>query len=87
MDFEKLCERAGYAVMPYSGRGMDGRYCLGIVVDKLQELMADLIECADPDETRELSNVVRTLRTDGMGFDIVVYFPGVPAPVEHEDEQ
>lgn len=61
----------------YSGRGMYGETCLGLVVDKPDILVGlalgqvlDQID-ADPFE------VVSRARTDNMGRSTIIYFPGV----------
>lgn len=50
----------------YCGRGMFGKSCLGIVC-------SDYIECIEQAASRGL----RGAQFDNMGFDFIVYWPGV----------
>lgn len=65
----------------YSGRGMFGAKCLGIVGD-LGTVVANLIATAlytEIDEKEEITNALGGISFDSMGrSDSIVYFPGVP---------
>lgn len=63
----------------YSGRGCYGAYCWGMILPRdrvsrfLVELALELAEHDDADTARELAGAART---DDMGLDTIVYFPG-----------
>jgi hypothetical protein len=75
-------------VIEYSGRGMNGQTCLGIVasdVDRLMVLVEDAIErivsLLDGIEQWDAEELVEVLRTGGqidtVGLNEVIYWPGV----------
>ncbi len=86
-----LLDGAGFETRSYSGRGMYGRRCVGVVVENLGSFIADTIseivdrlaymseeEREDHNPATEMEQVVRAFRnmkTDNMGMDIIVYFP------------
>ncbi|HEY8095286.1 MAG TPA: hypothetical protein VIE65_04225 [Methylobacter sp.] len=96
--FQELIEEAGHETRSYSGRAMYGKQCLGVETSDIGTLVADVFQAiADSDggegTLRDLAAMAeqgfRGLRTDSMGMDIIVYFPGVPyesEPSEDEDE-
>lgn len=71
----------------YSGRGMFGATCIGVVVDDPTDL-ADLIGalmCAGEDDLAAgLMDQPRA--TDNMGRGTIVYWPGVRAAQDDEEE-
>ncbi len=86
----------------YSGRGMFGEQCLGITVDReisevglgakliLEYMVAhseaeDLDYDATPDEN-EILDILERSCTDSMGLGTIVYFPGIPDPVNVIEE-
>lgn len=65
----------GFVHENYSGRGMYGARCLGIVVGNMNEAFKFFIIAGmvlDVDDVRELAE---NARTDNMGYDMIVYFP------------
>jgi hypothetical protein len=73
----------------YSGRGMYGRRCLGVTLDRdsgmnqlefVANLAASLAEMADRDEDAQdaLYLIQGNIASDSMGLGSVVYFPDVP---------
>ena len=81
-------ERAGvydYEVRKdYSGRGMRGAKCLGLVVDSPADAYAILAGAAaeaEYDDETDLADewlaLFRKSRLDSMGLQSIVYFPGV----------
>lgn len=71
----------------YSGRSMYGRECLGVTTHSMGDLIADVMVAAadwtqdEPDGDRaagDAAEAFRQMRTDSMGHDTIVYFPGVP---------
>lgn len=73
----------------YSGRGMYGRSCLALVSDSIQELYTALVYSIEmnKDEDILVSEILYDLQPkfDSMGTGYVMYFPGVIA--EEEDDQ
>lgn len=73
----------------YSGRGMHGDSCFGVVLRLGRELSIFIFglgyECRDLDDSdspeyqelaANLHKMARVAQTDSMGSDIIVYFPG-----------
>jgi len=68
----------------YSGRGMDGRTCFGLTIGRNEErevfaalgYLAGLTEGREDDADIDLMELARYARTDSMGRDTIVYFPG-----------
>lgn len=95
MEFKELCElieAAGYSVRSYSGRGMNGKVCLGIDTDNTaMTLVLDLIKealgsvntsCGDRayesiGEVQDLCDMLKNSRSDSMGRGYIVYFPEI----------
>ena len=81
---QMICEMNDLESRSYSGRGMFGRECLGIVGKTVADVTADLFDGLDgldlPDMDaafNELSAALRSSRTDSMGMDVIVYFPEI----------
>ncbi len=72
----------------YSGRGMFGRECFGVVTDEsVGKVIAAIIRNIDDfDVVEEFARVLEDLRTDSMGLSAIIYFPGWNLPEEVEDE-
>lgn len=72
----------------YSGRGMYGSTCVGIVASDLLQLGAAIARVVeDNDELRD--ELLSNSRTDSMGYDTIVYWTRVTcsdAPDEDDDE-
>lgn len=70
----ELIESAGYDVREYSGRGMYGRQCIGLVTDDpWLSVLADLVaHCEDVDDA---ASIIRKCRRDDMGRGTVLYWP------------
>lgn len=73
----------------YSGRGMYGGSCFGVVVHSQRDVNILLFglgyECRDLEESdsseyeqlaESLHRMARVAQVDSMGTDIIVYFPG-----------
>lgn len=78
-----------YTVRDYSGRGMYGNSCAGIVLEGQREanrflmaLAALTVEKAlyadesDPDPSSDAMELAESVAMDSMGHGVVVYFPG-----------
>lgn len=100
MDADKLIEileDAGYEPQSYSGRGMYGKECVGVVVESGRggfRLGAELAKSAaylaedEEDVHTVLSELAElSVSTDAMGFDVIVYFPGVAWPEQDEQDE
>ncbi len=67
----------------YSGRGMYGRNCLGVVcgnpmADLLQVVSSVAENAEDPQEVADFINTLGRPSTDNMGRDAIVYFEALP---------
>lgn len=65
----------------YSGRGMYGDSCIGFVFDSghMHGVTMALIDALGID----LANEITTSRTDNMGLDTIIYYPGVKTQAAH----
>jgi hypothetical protein len=79
-----LLEDANHKPRSYSGRGMFGKECVSVSLDRhtdVSEFFADVLEVlCDSKEYEtiyEFIRLMRETRTDGMGLGIVVYWPGI----------
>lgn len=88
---QQVFEDADFIVRGYSGRGMYGKTCLGVVTENLAELIAALIEGTNDDERKEVAEAIRTMQMDSFGRDTIVYFPKIQFQedefIEGEDEE
>jgi hypothetical protein len=71
---------AGYEPEAYSGRGMTGRQCVGVVCDRPIEVVLDVIQslCRHADGVDEVEDLVEALsgsHTDNMAMQTVIYWP------------
>lgn len=67
-------------ITDYSGRGMYGEKCLGIVTPNQMELIGYMLEeINDREDSKELINefsqMIRNCRIDNMGYNYILYFP------------
>lgn len=60
----------------YSGRGMYGATCFGLVVSKSDVLVGYALGRFLEERGYDAFEVLEAARTDSMGYDAVVYFPG-----------
>ena len=69
-----IIDIVGYDTCSYSGRGMYGKECIGIVTDEpVRAVLSGLIrECANVDEA---ADIVVGHRTDNMGLSTIIYWP------------
>lgn len=98
MDADRLIEaieEAGFTARDYSGRGMYGRVCVGFTTGDLFKAgvavaMAAALAADEGEERGAMLDLQDlSVRTDQMGFDVIVYFPGVAWPEgrAREDEE
>jgi len=75
-------ENAGFEVRSYSGRGMNGRVCLGVELDGTTsfELAAKIAgELLDADDADAIGDLARlSVCQDSMGKGTIIYFPEIP---------
>lgn len=88
-----LLESYDLPVQSYSGRGMYGKTCLGVVIplhgqgkllQKIVKGAAELAAADDPNEPHyeEVADAMDSYATDFMGkSDMIVYWPDVPFTV------
>lgn len=69
MTLQQQIEGWGYKTQSYSGRGMEGRECLGVIIGGINELFLLGSRCP------HFGNV--SVRTDTLGYDTIAYFPGI----------
>lgn len=67
-------------VTDYSGRGMYGEQCLGIVTSNSMELIASILEEINFQKDSkslidEFSQMIRNCKIDNMGYNYILYFP------------
>lgn len=73
---KKLVDGTEYHLRSYSGRGMYGAECVGVVADDLQTFFGDVIESSPVDLDRwHLGFLLKNARTDGMGRQTIIYWP------------
>ena len=93
---QKLIEGSDedFKVRSYSGRGMFGKRCLGIEVDReysLGDVFAAILEAIANDDCvlneqglEEAAEAFRNMSSDNMGLGMIYYFPNVPYSDEVE---
>ena len=75
---QAILESTVDGVQSYSGRAMYGRSCLGVETNDVGDLFAAVLEQVEgDDDTREIQDAFRNMRTDAMGRGTIVYFPNV----------
>ena len=80
-DIQKLAEDMNIETRSYSGRGMMGRTCLGIVVNDETELFALFYSLG----AYNMKMPFGPVRTDNMGFSTIYYWP-LEEYVESEED-
>ena len=66
----------------YSGRGMYGRECIGVVCDSLRDFMRLVHEVVcmvenDGGCPHDATSILADVSTDGMGLSTIYYFTGL----------
>lgn len=79
--FKDFIYSAGYVPRSYSGRGMYGQKCLGVVIDNaFGKFFADLFGEAkylDKNKFEVIQEAFNSMKTDSMGLGTIVYFENV----------
>lgn len=83
----------------YSGRGMYGRTCFGVVVprstssfDVAMSIIADMINTdQNQSDINEIMEALSEAREDSLGLDTILYFPNlqidrIQSDIEDEEE-
>lgn len=94
---QRVLEDAGYECRSYSGRGMFGRECLGVSLDRYASefaLIADVLAnmpVSSDGETMEdsldtLAKAFRGANQDQIGLGTIVYWPAVPYVGDENDD-
>jgi hypothetical protein len=86
--FIEMAEDANQRVRSYSGRGMYGKYCVGISTDGADEVgvLGEIAEQVADESLRDLIELFATgARIDQMGRGNIVYFPSLKWPEGRED--
>ena len=79
---ESFCRDSGYDMRDYSGRGMFGRTCVGIVcynpLGVLRDLCVEIVlRASNTDEAAQLMLSLGNPATDSMGMGSILYFPNI----------
>lgn len=64
----------------YSGRGMFGRSCLGVVIKQgysFMDFIINLTKYMDNNEVEDTYFSLEGASYDSLGFDTIVYFPNI----------
>jgi|688.fasta_scaffold681483_1 hypothetical protein len=69
----------------YSGRGMYGDSCVGIVTHSLLELGAVISRLVEDEELRD--ELITNSSTDSMGYDTIVYWSRVTCSDSEEEDE
>ncbi len=75
----------------YSGRGMYGETCIGLVgSDHVEQMVAKVVyqlcQCNLPEKF--INEVIESIQSDNMGFNTIIYFVGydIDDPHRHHDD-
>ncbi len=85
---QRVLEAGGLECQSYSGRGMFGASCLGVVTRSPGELaeavLQGVLELGDltPEDYAGVKARLHNSRRDSMGFDIISYWPSTPYVAE-----
>lgn len=99
MDNNSIEVRSGSVRTGYSGRGMFGRECLGIVMDRYDmdswrvdmiDTIAEVTQNSDDDSTvslfKKFKSCLKSPSRDSMGLSQIEYFESISIPKEYYDE-
>jgi hypothetical protein len=80
-DLQEFLEDYNFECRSYSGRGMYGRECLGVVVDTMTEMFGLVYDAG----AQGVPLGTYSMHWDSMGTSTIFYWPGVEF-VEDEDD-
>ncbi len=74
---KEFCDDYGlYFTDDYSGRGMYGEKCIGIVTGgSIAEMLIDLCDYLHAAGIEMVGEYITSVKQDSMGLDKIVYFP------------
>lgn len=77
-ELKDALDMAGYNPTDYSGRGMFGKYCVGVSTrDSAATVVSEVVaQCRDVPP--ELLKLLGAARTDSLGMGYIHYWPSVP---------
>jgi hypothetical protein len=81
-ELRQFLEDNGYECRSYSGRGMYGKNCLGVVVDAKIEMFHLAYEAGQ----QQVQFYLEKMEWDSMGLSTIFYWPGVPFVEEEDDD-
>jgi hypothetical protein len=99
---QDIFEEANFPCRSYSGRAMYGKECLGVTIERGQDvgmLFANIVDglyelvAHDHEEDHheqaflDVADAMRAMRTDNMGLGTIVYFPGVEFVGDGDEEE
>ncbi len=101
MEFKKIIaafENADYYPRAYSGRAMYGDLCIGVVcknvlnviprvINKLCEEASDECYMISKSDVDEICELFEDARTDSMGMDQIIYWPGIKWDESFDDSE
>lgn len=67
----------------YSGRGMTGQNCIGVVgtLENYTDFLIEFMQCAySAGCSDQLLRTLKSVRQDSMGMDDIFYWPKIQAP-------
>ncbi len=83
---QKLLEELDYDCKSYSGRGMYGKYCLGVEVTNTNNMISSVIRNIIFDK-EEIADAFESMKTDSMGKEnTIVYFTNVEYTSNDDDD-
>ncbi len=80
-----ILSNIGYEPRSYSGRGMYGSECVAVSCEDSMELLFEVIEILyyDYDDNFiSVLDVLRRFRTDELGLNEIIYWPGIKWQLE-----
>ena len=68
-----------YSLTPrsYSGRGMYGKTCLGVVVENQNSFISLIMENIDDENLEDIADKFLGMKIDNIGRDYIIYFPNI----------
>jgi hypothetical protein len=84
---QEVIQGAGFETRDYSGRGMYGKYCLGVDLDTTSGFISTVGRYVrGEDDEDEIMRKLDSYSSDSMGLGIIVYWPSVPYEGSEDDE-
>lgn len=73
---QKILEECDYECRSYSGRNMFGKHCLGVSVDNVNIMIANVIRNVIFDK-EEIAEAFESMKSDSLGKGTIVYFTSI----------